>query len=864
MAEYTDHYNLIRLTSTDLSPDSYKFSDADRVLEDALLYAGAEGHHHTGGTTSTNAPDTAPELTLSTTSGAIPANTRVYYKYTYVDGQGIETTASPESYIDTPPQILSPNPPVLSTATTGGVLQPGNYFYVLSAYDTFDSLETYAENPAYLSIGYTTATNTITLTLPTLPSGATGFNIYRQGPSNVGYRYLDSIDLSGATPATTYVDTGSVEEDPDRPLPSTNTTISANTINVSLPGATPSLPIGYYWRIYRTYVSGNYTISQITTTQDINYDDVGVAATVGQPPTAGTSVGSPSKVLLTNAAEVQGILPAANMAPLASSQITDFTEQIEDRVGTMLTDSSTIDFTYTDAATPTLGTITAIVKPASIDLTHLAYDPATQAELALHVNGVAAHAATNITYAGAADLASTTVETALDELDNEKLSRFNGVRHGFTDGGNSGAAKTISLAAGNVYRLTLTANCTLTFPTVTGAGTGATPTVYAHQFYLLSKQDGAGSRTMTWPGSVVWPAGSAPTLSTGAGAVDVLEFITPNAGTTWYGFYRGASVGSVSAAAVSYAGNVNLVSTTVEAALDELDNEKLSRFGGEGHGFVDGGNSGASKTVALDAGNVYRLTLTNHCNITFPTPVVAGSGATPTTYSSEFFLQLVQNSTGGWFPSFDANTIFLATDGSNPNQANLIADSVTWYHFVSVGTKWYEISRYNPGVKVVQPSVGTTAELAFAGYNEESSLSVEINSENGSERNSELRLSASVTDPGLVRPNVVLYSYIENDASAFVSRVSLETTNGGPGAINMYVSEAYSSTYLNAQTGQTDPVLAVADESEDTVFAIAADGTIRTSTSVAATVPGTVARKLEIFDAAGVSLGFIPIYNSIT
>lgn len=34
--------------------------------------------------------------------------------------------------------------------------------------------------------------------------------------------------------------------------------------------------------------------------------------------------------------------------------------------------------------------------------------------------------------------------------------------------------------------------------------------------------------------------------------------------------------------------------------------------------------------------------------------------------------------------------------------------------------------------------------------------------------------------------------------------------------------------------------------------------------SVAATTPGAVVRKMEVFDAAGASLGFVPIYNTIT
>lgn len=38
----------------------------------------------------------------------------------------------------------------------------------------------------------------------------------------------------------------------------------------------------------------------------------------------------------------------------------------------------------------------------------------------------------------------------------------------------------------------------------------------------------------------------------------------------------------------------------------------------------------------------------------------------------------------------------------------------------------------------------------------------------------------------------------------------------------------------------------------------------RSNTTLAATTPGSVVKKLEIFDATGVSLGFIPIYDAIT
>lgn len=38
------------------------------------------------------------------------------------------------------------------------------------------------------------------------------------------------------------------------------------------------------------------------------------------------------------------------------------------------------------------------------------------------------------------------------------------------------------------------------------------------------KQDATGSRTVTWPSTVIWAGGSAPTLTTTASRTDIVEF----------------------------------------------------------------------------------------------------------------------------------------------------------------------------------------------------------------------------------------------------------------------------------------------------------------------------------------------------
>lgn len=96
----------------------------------------------------------------------------------------------------------------------------------------------------------------------------------------------------------------------------------------------------------------------------------------------------------------------------------------------------------------------------------------------------------------------------------------------------SGAAATINLENGNVHDVTLTANCTFTFsnPPATGK---------AGAFTLILRQDGIGGRTVTWPASVRWAGGTAPTLSSGASEIDILSFFTVDAGTIWFGFSVG-------------------------------------------------------------------------------------------------------------------------------------------------------------------------------------------------------------------------------------------------------------------------------------------------------------------------------------
>lgn len=93
----------------------------------------------------------------------------------------------------------------------------------------------------------------------------------------------------------------------------------------------------------------------------------------------------------------------------------------------------------------------------------------------------------------------------------------------------SGSTETLpDINVATIHHVTLTANCTFTFPT---AAAGKSFTVWL-------RQDGTGTRTVTWPGTVRWSAGLSPTLTTTINKTDVISFVCAN-GTNWDGFVGG-------------------------------------------------------------------------------------------------------------------------------------------------------------------------------------------------------------------------------------------------------------------------------------------------------------------------------------
>jgi hypothetical protein len=173
-------------------------------------------------------------------------------------------------------------------------------------------------------------------------------------------------------------------------------------------------------------------------------------------------------------------------------------------------------YTKAQADSAIAAAIAALVAsaPAALDtLNELAAALGNDASFATTVtNALAGKAASSHTHA-AADITSGTIATA------RMASR--------SDAGNSSTALTVDWSAALAQKVTLTGNCTFTFSNpVAGA-------VYVLELW----QDGTGSRTVTWPASVKWAGGTAPTLTTTANKMDLITLYYD--GTNYRGVVSG-------------------------------------------------------------------------------------------------------------------------------------------------------------------------------------------------------------------------------------------------------------------------------------------------------------------------------------
>ena len=144
--------------------------------------------------------------------------------------------------------------------------------------------------------------------------------------------------------------------------------------------------------------------------------------------------------------------------------------------------------------------------------------------------------AAEINYLDITTLGTSEASKAVTADANGVVTFDNGISEEYTAVTSTSNATTVNLQDGTNFSHTLTENTTFTFSNPASSGKSSSFTL------KLVQDSGASGFTVTWPTAVDWPAGTAPTLTATASAVDYFVFITHDGGTTWYGFTAGQAL----------------------------------------------------------------------------------------------------------------------------------------------------------------------------------------------------------------------------------------------------------------------------------------------------------------------------------
>lgn len=251
----TDPVRTARFGLTILPPDAEtteidRFSVADRIQIDALLYHAASTHRHDGAPVGSEAPPGTGlvDVTEFPGEGQIPAGKTLHYRWTTVTAEGVESLPSDIVSITSPSGLDVPAAATAAKLLTGGSMYFGQWVYQVTAWRGSFAADTPGSQAVVANLYATDGDEQrVVLTLPALPSGADGFNIYRQKPSSTLMQYLATVNYPDVEDP--FVDSGSESPLPERVL--TGTDYSALGHKVLLEAAYP-IPPGAAIRVYRT------------------------------------------------------------------------------------------------------------------------------------------------------------------------------------------------------------------------------------------------------------------------------------------------------------------------------------------------------------------------------------------------------------------------------------------------------------------------------------------------------------------------------------------------------------------------------------------------------------------------------------
>jgi hypothetical protein len=305
------------------------------IFTDSILYAAAVSHKHDG-TSALQNPTGTLVLSTGNTGGYLKSGVTYYIAVTYVDEYMRETLASDIVAISTAASISAPATPThndgatptdLESSTPVG-LTGNDYWYKISYLK--DGGESLPSSPVYISIPTDTLYKcTIHFSsLATVANGADTIRVYRKISSTGSW--VKIADITN-TSTTSYTDDYTATPACDT-QPKTISTIGSFNI-ITIDWSALDFTEATYVKIYATTTVGVWeeasritSVAMNTATPVTSYIWTGTSRITGKPPVMSGCYPSPSKIMLTDGAEIQGTLPFSNLPITQGSSIADVAE----------------------------------------------------------------------------------------------------------------------------------------------------------------------------------------------------------------------------------------------------------------------------------------------------------------------------------------------------------------------------------------------------------------------------------------------------------------------------------------------------------------------------------------------------------
>lgn len=323
-------------------------------------------------------------------------------------------------------------------------------------------------------------------------------NLLTDGNGNTFYANT-KLEIGGVGSSLNVVTSGFIE------------TLYSNTINSNVAIANSYIQFGDGTRQYTANAANDSQSTSISAAFDkANSANILAQAAFDKANTDATSI-SITAGTYGNASIVPAVVVAAN------GRITSIQNTTIAISATAVTGIHTFAQGGTNATSYTTGTLLTSNGTAIVSL-------ANTGTAGTYGNAAYVPVITTDAYGRVSSVTNTAISSVSGNLTvNGELILANDYIEGVVSIGNSDSSKTLSLSSGTFQTVTMNTNCTFTMPTL----------VAGKSFILRTIQDSTGGRTAVFTG-VIWPSGSAPTITTTASTGrDLIGFFCD--GTYWYG-----------------------------------------------------------------------------------------------------------------------------------------------------------------------------------------------------------------------------------------------------------------------------------------------------------------------------------------